>query len=275
MKKIFLSLVLLTGLFSLCFSAIGERWCVSDEAGQDLVAIDSQGNMTPRRAGENLGSMTAAYRWATIYSTAIKVNVIDVSSYTIPINCRDYWMDLPVASSITFYSHTSASGTWICGAGKTWGVSTISQAAYGRSVTVWATVDAAEDTVVSGTATVYGIDCKGNVITEAIGIPAPLAEVESLNAFMYVSSVTFKLNPIGASTGNKTLVNGGLGTGTKIGLSNDLVTTTDIIVAGDTTGMLNQKNVGTVNATYDTIAFTNAPNSSKDYVCLYYIRKAP
>lgn len=262
MKKILVCLTLMLSavIFTNVYASVGDYFTITDMGGNDLIRFDSNFNFFPEQTKVGLGSSTKP--WASL----------SVSSFTNPINTKDTWSDVPTASSFTIYTMSIASGV-IFLADYTIGVDGITQMQTGRTVQAsMVFTGAGSATYLRGTVLVHGVNTKGVAVSETIAISTGNTAYYSNNAFLYISSFTARLTYKNTSATTSIFLN--VGSGEKLGLSNDVITNTDVYGIREGTALVSPGSV-VVDTDYDTVDFVTDPNDSNEYEVYYKIRKAP
>jgi hypothetical protein len=184
------------------------------------------------------------------------------------INNPVTWID-PAAASATAYANTSIStATLILGTTEL----TLAKGDYTDIITprnvalkVSFATGAATTTVV-GNCVITGTNARGLAAEETITISTTSAAGNV--AWRTITSVEWTVTSItGRETANNALLQ--LGSGTKIGLPNDAVYTADIEKVNEAGSLTTTY---TLDLTYDTITFVNAPDGSKDYTVWQKVR---
>lgn len=173
-------------------------------------------------------------------------------------NIPRLFLDLATADEDIIVDITATTAAFIS-SGTTLLAANITQPAAGRNVVLVSTGEFSSTHTITGYATFYGTDTKGQVVTETIYFTTTTTVGIGNVALIYISSITFWG---GATTdGNAKILNVLVGTGVKIGLANSIKAVTDVysvLEAGTRTSP-------EVDAIYDTVSFVTAPNGSNDY----------
>lgn len=183
-------------------------------------------------------------------------------------NAFDVFMDVPTASTSSVLNAVTISTTSLAAGTTTYALALgdYTDVILPRNVTVdvdFATGKAT--TTVSGTLTIIGKNQFGRSVNETIAVSTNTATGNV--AFSTITSLVYTAFTItGASEDNILLT---VGTGVKIGLSNNITSTANFIKVIED-GATSTTYVG--NATYNTIQFASAPDGSKDYQVLYEAR---
>lgn len=181
----------------------------------------------------------------------------------------DHWTDLPTTSSAAIYtSLTQDSGTWKVT------TNIIGYTAPIPARNLYAVLDSSDagttaDLIATGgVVTVTGYDAHGDAAIETISFSTTTGT--GAVAFSSITVLTVKITNVTGPTA-PTKVHLHIGSGTKIGLTGDIISSANVYYVGreDATDTV----AGcTINATYDTIIFGTAPDASNDYKVLYYSR---
>lgn len=185
------------------------------------------------------------------------------------VNVSEIFFDIPTASSITYIDGNNVIGTisttTLVSNGTSFALANTdySNTADPRNVVAVVSLDAGTSTTtVVGSLIISGVDARGNSTTETISISTTSAVGNK--AWSSITSMTVSVTSI--SPTNSANAHISIGTGDKIGLSNDIASASDVIKVNEggtaTTGY-------TLSTTYNTITFVNAPNSSRDYRVIY------
>lgn len=274
MKKI-LMLISACMIFSgLAFATAGDYVTWQDIANTEFTSIDANGDFQPRRSTIDLGSTASRF-------SSVVASTLNCTSYSNPIIAQDTWVDLPTASSVAIYCAPVASGT-IYLANSVLGVNVLTQMKYGRNIWVgchYRGVDQ-QKTVVTNF-TIAGINCHGESVSEVVTVSTWSHMIggigkDSSNAYLYISSITVRVTTLFAGAVADTTLEIGIGYGNKIGLSNDIITSTDLISASEGSAISSPGTLKDgIDTTYDTIDFITDANASNDYTVWYKVMSKP
>lgn len=189
------------------------------------------------------------------------------------VNAAEVFFDVPAASTFSYVAGTSSLGiistTTLVSAGTSYtlAVADYSNTADPRNVTVaiWLNAGSSTTTIV-GTMVVAGTDARGNATTESLTISSQAAVTGNI-AWSSITALTLSITSISPTTNANAYIN--IGTGVKMGLANSIAASGDIRKVNEggsaTTGY-------TVNTTYNTITFENAPNGTREYKVTYNVK---
>jgi len=258
MKKLIASLIVLF-CFGIANASIGDRFTVTDDGGSDVLRLTSGNQLTPAVSTLELGS------------SAFPFSEINVSSYTNPIIVTEYFSDLATGTTFAMYT-TGEAGISTATATRYFGTSTLTQPGDARNVicaAYFAVGSATQTATISWT--IAGTNSLGNSVTETLTSTAPTTVVGNW-AYVYVDSVSFTMTNCSETRQYNICID--IGLGNKIGLSNKVVTSTDIYGVKEGTALVS---VGseTISTTYNTIDFITDGGGSNDYKVWYKARKAP
>jgi hypothetical protein len=174
-------------------------------------------------------------------------------------------VDLSAASN-TAFKNTDISTTTLAAAATTFTLAKgdYTDIVFPRNVVILSSCTTDGDAY-TGIALVTGIDAKGNAATETIVVGTYTAVGVGIGNVAWSSISSVRLTTLSAVTTTATL-KVQFGSGVKIGLPADIQAAADVykvIEAGALTTTY------TLNTTYDTITFVNAPDGSRDYHVFY------
>lgn len=254
-----LSLMLFSGV---AFSATADN----DDVGSDVVGytvsdvyvtrITSNGHILNQSGTGQLGSPN--YPWKKIYTS---------SGIT---NHNELFVDLAAKSKLSILQSLVISSAQLVSGGTTWITGDFTQPVVPRNIVVVTSISVdgvgMTTVTVTGTALVYGTDSLGRLASETLTVvsTADAAAGRGNIAFASISSITVRLTVL--STAGITGLAAAqhqicIGSSDKIGFANDISTESDVyhvIEAGVNTV------TSVINAIYDTITFSSAPNGSDE-----------
>lgn len=240
---------------------------VQTENGTFIFRVSSSGHILNEVGDGELGSPN--YPWAKLYlSTNGIITSTGVSRH------HETFVDLPGGDDDVVLNSNNQVLTLatLVTAGTTYIASDLIQSTVPRNVIIFASVSvsALSQTSATLTATCYirGLDALGrSTYTYQTVVTTNNAAVGVGNiAWSYISSMTITATSSGTVVidGNKVDIQ--IGTGEKIGLVNDLDSTTDIYHVNEAGTVTTTY---TANSTYNTIDFVTDGNSSRDYDVRY------
>jgi hypothetical protein len=168
----------------------------------------------------------------------------------------------PATASGTAYKVLNISSATIMAAATTW---TLASSMYTDIITprnlVFVSSAATTNTaqVMSLSALVTGVDAKGNSATETITFSTTTGTGNI--AWSTITSVVVSATAVG--TGADTNITIDMGSGVKIGLPCDLISSSEVLKVTENAAL---STTYTLSTTYDTITFAAAPDSTKHYV---------
>lgn len=183
------------------------------------------------------------------------------------LNVHETFIDIAAASQ-TAYCDVDISTATLIAATTT---QTLANADYTdiitpRNVTAVVTFDTGvATTTVTGTLTVTGTTTRGTSTTESITVSTTSATGNI--AWRTITSLAWSITAI-SGRADSTEASLQVGSGNKIGLSNDITAAGDVykVIA---TGALESSSSYTLSTTYDTIDFSDDPDGSSDYEVYY------
>jgi hypothetical protein len=183
-------------------------------------------------------------------------------------NTMDNWVDLPAASTTSVLNSVSISTQTLVTntTSYTLALGDITDVVFPRNVVADTAFSSGESTTtVSGVLTITGIDQFGRSQTEALVVSTN--SVTGSRIWSNITQLSFTGFTITGSSEDNIILS--VGTSTKIGLSNNIKDSNDIvkvIEAGSTSTTY------TLNSANDGIIFASAPDNLKDYY-VYYLNR--
>jgi len=182
-------------------------------------------------------------------------------------NSLDTWVDLPATSSATILATTSISTATLVASGTSYTLAAAdyTDVIFPRNLIVDVYFAVGEPTaVVTGNLVVTGYNQLGKSVSETIAISTNSAA--GVIAWSTVTNLEFTDVTATNTLGDASL---SVGVGTKIGLSNNIQNSADILKCIENGAT---STTYTLSTTYETIDFASDPNGTRDYF-LYYTNR--
>lgn len=258
----------------------------------EAVVVDYDGDILPgRNFAQDLGEST--HSWNNVYTGGI------VASSGI-VNIHEEFVALSSGSfnAAGVGGFVASTGTLIAGGSTFIDVNIVQATGAPRNIVIVSSTAqiGASTTTLSGSCTFYGLDGKGNLVSEVIRFSTNMIPISSTVtvtntgditkwlgvgnvAFAYISSFTIHIDSMTDAFGLSTeFVRFQIGYGQKIGLANDIQSVSDVyMVTQGGTNVTNATNnpALTINTDLDTIIFPVLPNNVINYGLRYVVKKSP
>ena len=249
------------------------------------VVINYDGSIIPaRNAEQDIGNPTHTWRSVHAGTIAVAGGIVNVREllYDIPAGVIDGFRTSGTGFIISTTNLIDQTSTYYEG-------SFTQSSGVPRNVVIYSSVNAlgVTTTTVIGSCTFYGLDSLGRVTSESITFTTATLTIVNSTAtatgignvpFIYITSFTAQVtSTTQVQTGNPNFILR-IGWGNKIGLANDIVTSSDVykVVGPASQGDITTSVQATVNTDYNTVTFPGpVPDGADDRVVYYTIRRSP